>query len=110
MPSYQCLMVRVGSSSLAHSLWVKNEMVRLACESRSSISTRLPRAANPAPTLAVSVVLPTPPLWLMTETTFTVLLPRPRSCCAGRLDGSIVPGPFPGPDLGPGGGPADRVR
>ena len=75
MSSYQCLMVRDGSSSSAHSFWVKNEMVRLACESRSRSSTFLPRAASPAPRLAVRVVLPTPPLWLMIETTFTVLLP-----------------------------------
>ena len=38
-PSYQCLIVLVGSSSSVHSFWVKNETVRLACESRSIRST-----------------------------------------------------------------------
>ena len=70
-PSNHSLIVRLGTRSCCHSLWVKNETVRLACESRSSSRTFLPRAASPAPRLAVSVVFPTPPLWLMTETTFT---------------------------------------
>ena len=64
-------MVLFGARSTCHSAWVKNETVRLACESRSINSTFRPRAASPAPRFAVSVVLPTPPLWLMTETTFT---------------------------------------
>jgi hypothetical protein len=71
-------MVRPGSSSAAHSFCVKNETLRLACASRSMSSTFCPRAANPAPRFAVSVVLPTPPLWLMIATTFTVLLPAAR--------------------------------
>jgi hypothetical protein len=74
IPSYQCLIVRDGISSSFHSLCVKNETVRLPCASRSMSRTLRPRAARPAPRFAVSVVLPTPPLWLMTETTFTVLL------------------------------------
>src|SRR5262245_64339845 len=46
-------------------------------------STRLPRRARPAPKLAVVVVLPTPPFWLMTAQICTARspgAPEQKSC------------------------------
>ena len=43
-----------------------NPVVALACESRSTTSTRRPRAANAVARLTAVVVLPTPPFWLAT--------------------------------------------
>ena len=49
------------------SSFFSKEDVRLLCASISTNKTFLPKLARIEPTLAVVVVLPTPPLWLANE-------------------------------------------
>src|SRR5579871_3341224 len=55
-------------------------MVRCACASRSTRSTRWPRSARAAPRLTAVVVLPTPPFWFATAITRAIrgrVYPKP---------------------------------